>query len=502
MNLRVLICMLLALGNLQGVWEQPPQSYGPGRDIDIASDANGNAAVIFSSAGMGDGAIPGTVSVYNYFSSTDTWSSATVLQTDTVGEVDVAMDNSGTATVIWSNNNGTNEVRTAFYDGSTWTPGSPTPLEVTAGFVVSPSVAMNGPNSAVAAWIDVDNSLVRSSFLSGGVWSAPTTIAADGGSVRVAYSTNGTAVAGFGSPNPAAANYIGGSWQAPVPLDAGTTFGPVEVGIDASGNALAVWVDNTTLSILASFFDGSSWQSPITLGTSTGSPFFPSVAMAPGGTAVATWTTGDVPSPGYSRSFDGATWGPALQFAPDVNSEVVPVQVDDFGNAIVLFGTPAILPMNARLWSAKLPLGGGVWSNFQVVSTAFSPISHFDFMSTDLSNNGYGFGAWVDRTSESFFFYASVDPVILPPVNIQGSVCKNKFATQTDRINVITFTPSPSPGVTSYELRRNGVLIAVIPGTGPFIYLDHNRCKNVPDVYTLVAVGVGGVSTPVTVTVQ
>lgn len=508
MNLKVLnflTCILLTFSlNLLGVWE-PPQFYGDGTDIDIASDANGNAVVIFSSLGLP----ASNVTVYNYTSLTNTWSPATLLQADTVSEVSVAMDNSGSAVAIWSNNNGINEVRTAFYNGSTWLLGTPAPLEA-AGFVSSPVVAMNGPNSAVAAWVD-SSTTVRSSFFTGGAWSAPTTIGTtDDREVRIAYSTNGTAVAGFTNVNPTAANFIGGVWQAPVPLDAGTVFGPVEVGIDANGKALAAWLNNTTLTVLSSFFNGSSWQAPVPLGTVANFTFahIPSLAMAPTGTAVATWSTGGAPSLGLSRSFNGANWGPIQQFSADVNerTETVPVAVDDFGNAIVLFDTPEQLapPTNLLLRSARLPLGG-VWGNFQVVTEgpAVPPFQSFELLATDLSNNGFAFAAGEQDITEVFRFFATVDLVPFPPASIEGRVCKNNFAAQTDRIHIITFTPSPSTTVDFYELRRNGQLIAVIPATGPFTYFDHSRCKKDPDVYTVIAVdGNGTVSVPVTVTLQ
>lgn len=491
-----ILLTLRSTSDLLGVWEQPPIETGNSfHPTAIASDANGNGAVIVADR---------DVRVYNYFSSTNTWSPPTLLQSNVEGDVDIAMDNSGRAIAIWSNNLGTNEVRTALFDGSTWTLGSPDPLEV-GTFIFSPKVSMNGPSGAVAAWID--DTVVRSSFFTGGPWSAPTTIGTTNRrSVRIAYSSNGTAVAGFINMDAVAANYIGGVWQAPVTLNTGTVFNSVEVGIDADGNALALWEDNPTVSLLSSFFNGSSWQAPVTLdGTTPFSRIF-SLTMAPTGTAVAAWTvlSGVSPSPGLSRVFDGAAWGPVLQITPDVAfnpsiGNTIALGSDDFGNAIVLFSVPTTPPLSS-LFSARLPIGSGVWTNYQKVADA-SPanpfLPFFGFLDTDLSNNGYAFASFTNNNSEAFFNFASVDPLILPPASIDGAVCK----TPIDRINIITFTPSPSTVVVSYELSRNGRLIAIIPASGPFIYFDNNRCKNVTDVYSLVAVGPDGlVSTPVTVT--
>jgi len=97
-----------------------------------------------------------------------------------------------------------------------------------------------------------------------------------------------------------------------------------------------------------------------------------------------------------------------------------------------------------------------------------------------------------------------IGPVIpLPPSNFAGKSIKNQFATQTEYINRLKWTPSPDPSVATYQLYRNGRLIAVIPANGPFVYSDHNRRKHSTDVYTLIAVSADGTqSPPVMVTVH
>jgi len=80
-----------------------------------------------------------------------------------------------------------------------------------------------------------------------------------------------------------------------------------------------------------------------------------------------------------------------------------------------------------------------------------------------------------------------------PPSHFAGKTIENKFATQTDIIHRLKWKPSPDPSVSKYELFRNGKLIAVVPASGPFVYLDHNRRENVPDIYTLIAITASGV---------
>lgn len=91
---------------------------------------------------------------------------------------------------------------------------------------------------------------------------------------------------------------------------------------------------------------------------------------------------------------------------------------------------------------------------------------------------------------------------LLPPTNITGSTCKDNFAMQTDCVKTITWSPSPSPGVTSYYIRRNGILIQIVPASGPFVFVDHDRCRQV-DTYTVTAFNaLGQESTPATVVIN
>ncbi|QLH34694.1 MAG: hypothetical protein HWD61_04125 [Parachlamydiaceae bacterium] len=61
--------------------------------------------------------------------------------------------------------------------------------------------------------------------------------------------------------------------------------------------------------------------------------------------------------------------------------------------------------------------------------------------------------------------------------NFNGLVIKNRFATQTDIINHLTWSPSTNPSVAGYRILRNGEAIATIPQNGPFVFNDHNRRK-------------------------
>ncbi len=91
------------------------------------------------------------------------------------------------------------------------------------------------------------------------------------------------------------------------------------------------------------------------------------------------------------------------------------------------------------------------------------------------------------------------NPQPQPPSNLTGQLRKVIFATQTEYIHKLQWSPSTDTTVVNYILFRNGSQIAVISASGPFEYNDQNRHKNESDVYTLVSVNASGAqSTPIT----
>jgi len=492
--------LMLLMGQAHAVWQQPPHSFAPdtGNSMDIGSDAFGNAIVV------DDDDPDNVVNAYHYSRLTNTWSGPIPLGVATGSTlVSLDVDSTGTALAIWSTNS-ISELHSSYFNGTVWTPGSPDPFGAPSTSFSIPIVDMNGPTTALAVWRDVTTQDIYSSFFSAGTWTTATVAApSDGNQLSMAYSANGTAVIGYNDSSNAiiVSNYIGGVWQAPVTLDPSTPFANhnVRVGIDASGNALAIWVNNAG-DVQASSFTAGSWQAPVTISTSTGNdPFSTALAMNASGQAVAAWI--NVAGVGFSNSYNGTSWGTQLQFAssttyPEMTGDYV--SINSAGNALIM-----ISPVGTNeLYSAKLPLGG-VWSAPAFIADT-DPLQLVLFIPS-LSDSGFGFAGFAPGI-ENLTYFASVEIVTfppLPPATITGSVCKNRFATQTDRINTITWTASPTPGVIAYIVRRDGVIVAEVLPTDPFIFIDHNRCKGVPTTYTVTAVIVPGIeSAPVTIVVQ
>lgn len=91
--------------------------------------------------------------------------------------------------------------------------------------------------------------------------------------------------------------------------------------------------------------------------------------------------------------------------------------------------------------------------------------------------------------------------IIAPPTNVVGRVCKQEFVASNAFVKILTWDPSVTADVVSYDIRRNGVLIANVLASGPLFFADPGRC-NQADVYTITAITNTGLeSTPVTVVI-
>ncbi|MEI8124382.1 MAG: PKD domain-containing protein [Parachlamydiaceae bacterium] len=94
----------------------------------------------------------------------------------------------------------------------------------------------------------------------------------------------------------------------------------------------------------------------------------------------------------------------------------------------------------------------------------------------------------------------------LPPTNLRGRQKAQKFLTQTDVINIMTWQP-PQGGLAPYLYRiyRNSSLTdlaGVVPANGPLEFLDHNRRRGVVYWYYIVTVSQSGnVSNPASISV-
>ena len=95
-------------------------------------------------------------------------------------------------------------------------------------------------------------------------------------------------------------------------------------------------------------------------------------------------------------------------------------------------------------------------------------------------------------------------PTPLSPSSFQGKTLKNRFLSQTDIINVLKWSPPvDSAGIVSYQISRDGVVIADVPVLEPNVYYDPNRKKNTTYIYTIVSLDANGAkSSPLSIALK
>lgn len=205
----VFVGVLLSLGQTCGAWVEPSYHFEEaiGGSMDMAFDANGNAIAVIDNNG--------SIEAYYYSREQNTWSGPKKLgPSNDYARVSVAMDQSGTAIAIWVDKIDNPPIgpliHIAYFDGTAWSRG---PNLLTGYEIGSFALKMNGPNSALAVFIN-DKKKVFCSFINSGKWGKINHIAeSDGDQLSVAYSPNGTAVIGFVNDYLGrVVNYIDGTW--------------------------------------------------------------------------------------------------------------------------------------------------------------------------------------------------------------------------------------------------------------------------------------------------
>lgn len=463
----------------------PPEPMG-GTPIYAAINDNDQAASVY---------LNGT-SVESKYSPGDlSWAAAVVISNPTTFKfaADIAIDNTTTALAAWFEFDGsTNNVLVNQSVAGSWGTELILDSDVVTGEL---KIAMNGSGGGVVSWSTNTLNETHASFYNAGAW-APFQVLGIGGNLpRTAYSANGdAAVAWINGNNLYVATSIGFTWQPAVIVDASAFPGYIpEIGMDANGNAIVMWT-STGLTLNSSRFDKntSTWSSPQSFGN-TVQPSLVSLAVAPDGTAIVAFTnfTGNF-EVNYSH-FDGVTWDSPTFIALGISNAAA---IDSLGNGVVAWSSTD----STQLFTAKLPVGSAVLDTPILVTSG----TGIGLYSVGLSSSsGTELVAWrsVANTFTTFIVFALPPPT--PPTGITGSVCKNSFAMQSDRVHIINWSPSLDPETVSYYIYRNDVLISIVPATGPFTFYDHNRTKGSPDTYTVYAVNAEGtLSTPVSITLN
>lgn len=272
------------------------------------------------------------------------------------GHAQVAVDPAGDAVVVWQRYDGSEEIVQAASRpaGGTWQP--PTNLSAPGQDAEEPRVAIDQAGDAIAVWrrSDGSNQIIQAAGRpAGGTWAPAVSLSAAGESARepavVVDPAGGATVvwARFDGSNTivqAASKPAGGVWQSAVDLStAGRNASRPDIGVDAAGDAVAIWerYDGSSYIIQsASRPAGASWGAPLNLSEIGENAEEPTVSIDPAGDAVAVWWRfegGDQVIQSTSRSAGGTWQGPVNISAPGIGASEPDVAVGPTGDAVAVW---------------------------------------------------------------------------------------------------------------------------------------------------------------------
>lgn len=292
------------------------------------------------------------------------WDPLPVTLTDNTGaDADfphVAMDGAGNAVAVWKQTDGTlwSIWSNRYTPGSGWS--AALQISNNTGDADNPRVAEDGGGNALAVWNQNDGgrqNIWSNRYTAGGNWAPlPRVVSDNTGDAsipRLAMNETGNAVAVWeqfdGALNHIWANRFvaGGGWGTATVIESDNTSsaGQVSVGMDAAGNAVAVWSqsDGMQVNIWGNRYTaGSGWGTEIPVETdNSGDADLPQVAMNDNGTAMAVWqqSDGTVTHIRANRYVPGSGWGVVALVETDTmaDSDIPRVGMDAAGHAVAVW---------------------------------------------------------------------------------------------------------------------------------------------------------------------
>jgi len=287
------------------------------------------------------------------------------------------------------------------------------------------------------------------------------------------------------------------TWTGPIALD--TIAGPFpsqisknpRCAMDDNGNAVAIWQIN--FEVRVAYFNGTNWETPITLAPASTSDDTVDVVMDPQGNATAVWQ-GDTPDFfvfSSSRLPDGTWTAPEIigqsNYGDGFNVDLShnPLAVNELGDVI------AGWLLTPDTMQAAIKPFGQAW---QPSETVFNGDLQLINQNVGISSCGLAIAMWGSRlvTPEGQNrVKATINntSLIEPPLNPTLKQCCTEFATHTKCFNLLQW--STNCPVISFKIFRNGVLIANVPNVPPLAFVD-SVCKRGGETYTISAVSSSG----------
>ncbi len=460
-------------------------------DPQIAIDSNGNATVIWIENG---------VIQTNFQPTGGSWNASPEPLSDSGSSSPrIAVDGSGNVTAVWIEEG---LIQTAILPlNGAW--GEVTTLSEAGA--ATPQVAVDSAGNTIVIW--ERNGFIESTTLSEGVWSLVSMLSsANSDFPKIAISEYGNAVAVWHtSSNPGGLSSIeaiygstctvGGSWQTAKMLTSNNVNAVYpDVTIDGNGNATAVWFQYekpvtayTDVQIFASQLQNNeanwgSGEAISDLGFRNPADLSLHVKSDANGNIIALWnmsTDGTVFSVQANMKQIGRGWGGFANLVGESFFAVsADVAVSPMGQALMAcmfseqFNSSTITIFTDDTYIAGY--ANNFWSAPQTVSAGDR--NGYPRVSASSDNQQiYGAVAWLssDGTHNQLQVVTGTKQVLDPPSNLMLTQETNSFGVYTDYSNVLSWDPSPAPGVSSYVIYRNGVYFTRVESGTQLI--DHNN---------------------------
>jgi len=411
---------------------------------------------------------------------------------------------------------GTNFPTYSIYENGSWSVPALIDSSMTAMGLRSVYLVYDSQNDRIfASWTDISGLDYYPSYsiYSGGSWSASsvidTTIPVIGGDVFLCYnSIDDSVFATWGSNTgaPVYSMYSSGTWSTSDYIDAGGSIGlDVYTCFNSLQNEIvATWGDIGNGGLPAySIYNGSSWSLPQNIGISGSTDNVFPCYNSLDNQVVATWADAlNSNYPTYSV-YNGTTWSDPSVIASSPADGIALTLFscyDSTHNQIFVAwpNPPDCDPLYSIYsngsWSAPAFINVQPPGVFQDIFLTYNPI------------DGEVFATWTDCVTGLPYYSIYADTqVVDPPTNLEGQKRSNRFATQKDLYNLLSWNP-PLEGEAPvlYRIYRDNLstLIGTVSANAPLRFEDHNRKKGATYTYYITSVNANGnQSVPASITI-